>query len=364
MFILFASQIKPEEYLSGETSLGDAFFESIFSLVPGNPPLDGAARWLKSNLLRRIFGDLSESHLPQFPEMQRMSTGTTFAVVNLVANRDMITALSALEGHREEIIAQLETAFKVALMVAALFPAITEVLIVEDQLLPNFGVDSIDVPCSLLDDIRNIFEWDEVAVEYLPWWLTASGRQNREDLRQRLLRLPGDVQTQVVLKDWLIASMARVYLPIKPGHEKDVLWWAQLNDEARHYMEQCLNDFTQWRQNQFGPIPYALPTYEEVLAIKPATATPAGSDQWLNDWERPRQKFMVLDEWAELLPTDGVHIEPALSEDGSADAYRTTSLLNDLETAAAQNRLQDAKSQATSAAVLRDNLSTKLKIKE
>jgi hypothetical protein len=235
---------------------------------------------------------------------------------------------------------------------------------IQDQLYPNFDVDLMNAPCSMLDDIRNIFEWDELAIEYLPWWLTASGRENRESLRQRFLELPGDVQSRVAMKDWLVSSMVRVYLPVKPGHEKDVLWWTQLDDEPQHYLEQSLDDFVQWRQNQFGALPYTLPTYDEVLAIEAATATPTGSNGWFHDWEKPRNKFTVLDEWSELLPTDGVHIEPALSQDGSMDAYRTTSLLGELRASAAQDRLWDAKSEATRAAALRDNLTSTLEIKE
>lgn len=214
----------------------------------------------------------------------------------------------------------------------------------EDVIFPGYYAQGIDPPSDLLERARNYFDWNEATVQYLPWWMTSSGRQRREVLRRRLLSLPGDVRSDLIIDDSLIASDARIYLPIKPGHEKEAIrLLARLEESQYASIDQSVDDFSAWHEQNFGPVSFTRPTYEQVLDADSPLGTPEGEDDWENDWEKPRRKFIVMDEWSELLPTDGVHVEPMLSSCGSADAFRTTALESDLETAAALREVDEAR---------------------
>jgi hypothetical protein len=104
-----------------------------------------------------------------------------------------------------------------------------------------------------------------------------------------------------------------------------------------------VDDFLKWREDNLGVVPYALPTYDQVLDVGPARATPAGESAWAYDWERARRKFLVLDEWSELLPTDGVHLEPGLSACGGVDEFRAAALRSDLATAESAREVDEAR---------------------
>ena len=56
-----------------------------------------------------------------------------------------------------------------------------------------------------------------------------------------------------------------------------------------------------------------------------------------------------LDEWSELLPTDGVHIEPILSGGQTVDAFSSSTLVSGLATSAAERRLTSARADAVRA---------------
>jgi hypothetical protein len=210
----------------------------------------------------------------------------------------------------------------------------------EEVLLPGYFPQGINPPIDVLERIRNYFDWNEASIEYLPWWMTASGRQQRDLLRLRLLDLPGPTRSDLIIDDLLVASAARIFLPIKRGLEHEVVTFLV---KVGHYdvppLGPCIDDFISWREHNCGAVVYPLPTSDQVLAPTPAVATPTGAADWASDWEKPRRRFLVLDEWADLLPTDGVHFEPSLSTCGANDEYRSSALVSDLRGAAA---MQDA----------------------
>jgi hypothetical protein len=231
-----------------------------------------------------------------------------------------------------------------------------------DQVLlqPYYDL-GVSPPCDSLEKLRNWFEWSDAVIEYLPWWMTPAGRERREALRQRLLSLPGDVRSDIVIDDTLVASAARVYLPIRPGHELDVArLLATGTDTEKSAVDDCVERYVDWRDEEYAPLEYPLPTYEQVTAIDPALGTPAGTPDWLHDWERPRRRFTVMDEWAELLPTDGVHIEPALSACGSADSLRTSALVADLAAADAVRDAQRARAELDRELVQREDVDAEI----
>ncbi|MGI8330420.1 hypothetical protein ACRYCC_10690 [Actinomadura scrupuli] len=221
----------------------------------------------------------------------------------------------------------------------------------EQTLLAGVRAKKTDPPCDLLEQIRQCFDWNEAVIQYLPWWLTSAGYQRREDLRRLLLTLPGDTQSDLIIDDLLVASKARVYLPIRRGREKDAVQLLAGKGNVP-----CVADFIAWRDQQLGQLPYPLPDYTAITAIGPSLATPAGAADWEHDWERQRGKFLVLDEWSELLPTDGVHVEPSLSTCGATDEYRTAALTSDLRTSAALQEDELARAELARSLAAKDDL--------
>ncbi len=213
----------------------------------------------------------------------------------------------------------------------------------EEVLLAPYYAQGIDPPLSVLEELRNDFDWNEATVEYLPWWMTIAGRRHREELRQLLLGLPGDAHVEVSIPDALVASGARLYLPIKEGQEYDAVYLiAQLEGEGLPDLSKCIQDFIDWRDKNLGPNTYPLPTWQQVTAPGDGMGTATEQIDWSNDWERAPKKFLVLSQWADQLPTDGVHVEPVMSTGSSMDAFRTSALLSDLKTAAALQDLDEA----------------------
>jgi hypothetical protein len=216
----------------------------------------------------------------------------------------------------------------------------------EEVLLPGYFAQGMNPPMDLLERVRNYFDWNESAIEFVPWWMTAYGRTQRDLLLARLLKLPGDTRSDLIVDDFLIASMARVYLPVKPGLEKEVVdFLIRVGGQQLPSLDACIDEFTAWRQANLGAVGYPLPTYEQVMGTGPETGTATGEDDWAHDWERPRRRFLVMDEWSDLLPTDGVHIEPVLSTCGSTDEYRSSALVSDLRAAAAVREVHDARAE-------------------
>ena len=206
----------------------------------------------------------------------------------------------------------------------------------EEILLPHYFRNGVNPPIEVLEKVRKYFDWNEAVIEYLPWWMSPSARDERERLRQQLLHLPGDVRSDLVIDDFLVASQARVFLPIRAGSEQDAVdFLIKVGGYYVPSLTDCINDFVQWREQNLGIIQYPLPDYNAILAPGPALSTPSEAQVWKYDWEKPRRKFLVLDEWPELLPTDGVHIEPVISAGGSVDEFRTSALISDLKSASA-----------------------------
>lgn len=174
------------------------------------------------------------------------------------------------------------------------------------------------------ESLRALFEWNEVQVEHLPWWLTASGTDNYESLRQAIGQLPLALDPDRLIEDFLVASEAFVYLPIRPGSEEQAL--ALVRGELDQKFEVLVQDFRAYRDAHYGPTGHPVPDHASVSAPGPSIGTPSGAEDWATNWERPDFKFDVLAEWSEIFPTDGVACEPSLSTGTATDELRTQQL--------------------------------------
>lgn len=196
--------------------------------------------------------------------------------------------------------------------------------------------------CTNANTLRNLFDWNEISIEYLPWWLTNLGRLNYENLKSLLSEFPKDLILQILQEKSITGSIARVLLPIKPGSEFDAIAHiANLQTtEAETQLKEIIDTFTEYRNTEFGSIQSeSITTFEQILSNTPPLATPSGKHYWNSDWEKPTRKFHVLSEWAEYLPTDSIHTEMTLSTGGSEDIYRKHALESDLKTEEANREL-------------------------
>lgn len=155
-------------------------------------------------------------------------------------------------------------------------------------------------PADARDEIAELDLWDQV----FDWDLAAarlySGSWNGDGSLRDPTLPPGD---------FVNASWARLFLPVRPGFEEVALRWIYLRSRSGQgpaCVDELLNkvttDLRDWRvENLGGP--------EEV------TVTPV-LGQACPDVV---QKFVCLGTWVDSLPTDGVHVEVTQSPTTAAD---------------------------------------------
>jgi hypothetical protein len=130
-----------------------------------------------------------------------------------------------------------------------------------------------------IDVWRSIFDWSAATVQLYPaWWSTSPVND------------PDYPATSFINASW-----ARLYLPVRPGMEALALTAAadisgQPLDSKQ--VATVLQDLTTYRTQNFGD-PDEIPTQPNPDGTCPAVT----------------HKFLCLASWAELLPTDGTHLE-------------------------------------------------------
>ncbi len=174
-----------------------------------------------------------------------------------------------------------------------------------------------------LDKIRSLFDWNEAVVEYLPWWLTPYSRDKYEQVRTALRKLPGDFAIDELVADELVSARAKVYLPIKSAAEREAL---ETIGRGGGITDTVVDLFSRFRDDHFGVIERPLPDFETISSPRPMHGTPQGAGDWNERWEKPPRRFQVLADWSDLLPTDGIHCEPSLSNCTATDEVRTADL--------------------------------------
>jgi hypothetical protein len=97
--------------------------------------------------------------------------------------------------------------------------------------------------------------------------------------------------------------------------------------EAKAYRFGIEDDISEFRRTNFGPLkPFVAPPIEDHMGPGKVATTPAGSADWGSEWERPQRNFLILGQWAELVPTDGVHVETQLSSSVVTDEAESDSI--------------------------------------
>jgi hypothetical protein len=173
--------------------------------------------------------------------------------------------------------------------------------------------------------IKEIFDIEGVMIDNVPYWAQPHTREEHTELMLRLQRLPIQLALHSLLTDSLTASQAVVYLPVKAGMEEHAL---RLLPEATKLADDIANNFRRFCDDHYGRLKtFDVPNLANHMGPAPVLATPPDAPDWANDWERPQNKFDILGQWSEMVPTDGVHVETHLSNTVVTDEHERNRLV-------------------------------------
>lgn len=216
--------------------------------------------------------------------------------------------------------------------------------LIETYFLSLFAYTGSQVDDFLIRDFRNYFDWNEAIIQELPSWMQGKIAARFERLLERIQELIPGFDARSVFPEGFDMSGVEVFLPLRPGMERNVFEF--LNAGEGWNGDAYISTFESFHKKHFGSVASSLPTYKNVLAPEPDRATTLGATIWQGDWEKPRRRFEVLDEWADYMPTDGVFIESMLGQTDSSEALQAEALRSDLDTAVAHQELLHAQAEA------------------
>lgn len=198
------------------------------------------------------------------------------------------TALRAWEDKRDQIMeaARLAADAWKAQMLRQLNPVFELI----NQLIKASFPPAVRDELWEIDLWQRLFDWEQASYEAYPsWWADGAMRDPTKDA-----------------SDFINASWAKLYLPIRVGVEREALRWifgqtitGELDDATEERLGALLEDFDAYRDNHFGA--------GEI-------ATGDGDCPHIED------RFMCLAQWNDLMPTDGSHVEVIQGTTTAADA--------------------------------------------
>ncbi|WP_243300019.1 hypothetical protein [Bacillus litorisediminis] len=162
------------------------------------------------------------------------------------------------------------------------------------QVIEKYFVPGVRNELWEIDYWQRLFDWERAAfVAYPSWW---SGGEMRKPT--------------VDPSDFINASWAKLYLPVRVGMEHHALRWIfgksvalPLSQEEEDKFDEVVNQLNTYRSEVIGSV-------DEVAPL-----TKAGQ-------EAP-EPFRSLATWYELMPTDGTHIEVMQGATSAADSVTT-----------------------------------------
>lgn len=179
---------------------------------------------------------------------------------------------------------------------------------------------------ALLTDVADIFDVSDIFIRSTPHWATNAGRARYRKLRYEIEKLPILISADDLLPVELASSKATIFLPVREGREADAL--RLLKQFPPDQIGPIDTMLTQFRAANFPEQVRQPVTYDQVTGPLPPPASPLGANAWASEWEQPARRFLVLGQWSELLPTDGVHLEMLASDTLAADEARRAALLS------------------------------------
>lgn len=236
---------------------------------------------------------------------------------------DLAAYKSCLEGEYERLRADFSVDKVRALFERCRLQIRESVLrrVVEDHFL-NLLPDQLTAEkMTNFEEVRQYFDWSAAIIDTLSWWLLPTSAQYHQEVRDALSALPFEQPIDEFLDQVMIAPAARVYLPIRSGFEQQAI---ELYAGKQKVLTRLVSSFVKDRETRFGTYKRDLPTAEALCAPGYPSYTSLKANRWQYDWEQPQSKFEVLGTWSELLPLDGVHAEPFLSERTAIDESQIT----------------------------------------
>jgi hypothetical protein len=183
---------------------------------------------------------------------------------------------------------------------------------------------------------QHVFDWNAASfVLYPGWW---------SDLSPRDPQKPPN--------DFVNASWAKLYLPIKIGFERMALRWIfdrqvqnPLPDDMEAEFTRLETELSAYRTANFGNA--------EETATQPAPEC----DRW-------DERVLCLARWTELLPTDGTHVEVVQSATSAADPFSVDEVtaLRELQAATVDSTLQDIELKKKAASGMKKEVTADIRI--
>lgn len=187
-----------------------------------------------------------------------------------------------------------------------------------------FPADARD-EISELDLWNTVFDWDLASARLY------SGSWNGDGA----LRFP-----ELAPHEFLNACWARLYLPVRPGHEDIAMLWIFTRStrvappkSIKRFTAKILKEMADWRTTHLGGT--------EEMTVSPVTGQVCPNVE---------QQYACLGTWTEDLPTDGVHMEVTQAPTSGADVATQSRL--EAET----NRINGMAAAAQSQAALLTNV--------
>lgn len=236
---------------------------------------------------------------------------------NAKYNDDLATYRTHQKEWQDKVDATLEQAEKEAKafeerMLRGLSP-ISEMVsqIIQMQFPPNVRDE-----CWEIDYWQRLFDWERASfVPYPGWWSSGESRDPERDPT-----------------DFINASWAKLYLPVRPGMEQFALRWifgksvtTPVHQDLESMFTAIVEDLTKYRTKLFGSADEA----PELAGERP---------QW-------DEKFLCIANWNEVMPTDGTHIEVVQGASNAADAITAKEIegAQDLREALLESEKRSAK---------------------
>ncbi|WP_030242178.1 MULTISPECIES: hypothetical protein [unclassified Streptomyces] len=210
-------------------------------------------------------------------------------------NDDLATYRTALKAWNDERDAAIETARQAGdSLELKLKRGLNPVNEMVSQIIEQHFPASVRDECWEIDYWQRIFDWERASfVAYPSWWSTGATRDPELDP-----------------SDFINASWAKLYLPVRAGMELPALRWIygkavvkQLGPEIEASFEKLVEELRTFRGDIIGD-PDEVP---ELTAECQDTPAPV----------------RCLAKWSELMPTDGTHVEIVQGVTSAADPVTT-----------------------------------------
>jgi hypothetical protein len=199
------------------------------------------------------------------------------------------TALSDWTQKRDEAMAQAQTAANAfeQQMLQSLSP-INEMV---SQIIEQHFPPSVRDECWEIDYWQRLFDWERASfVAYPAWWSSVEARDPLLDP-----------------SDFLNASWAKLYLPVRAGMERLALRWiygkaivSPLAHDVEARIDALVKDVSGFRQKYFG--------------------TPDETAELTEECQAVDEQAYCIAAWQEVMPTDGTHLEVIQGFTTAADA--------------------------------------------